>query len=103
MGQVYELAEFTIVDGRADEFEQVMEVARTVIGRDPGLDSIEYWRGVERPDVFILLLKWKSLEAHFEGWRNSPDYAEWSSLVVPFISGTPGDGHFIPCGEPYTG
>jgi heme-degrading monooxygenase HmoA len=103
MSQVFELAEFRIVDGRAEEFERVMESARSVIARDPGLDSIEYWRGIERADAFILLLKWKSLEAHLEGWRNSPHYSEWSALVTPFIAEVLGDGHFVPCGEPFSG
>jgi heme-degrading monooxygenase HmoA len=101
MSTVYELAEFTIPAGREADFEQTMLVAQEVIGRTPGLISIEYWRGVETPNVYNLLLKWESMDAHLVEWRDSPHYAEWSALVVPFIEGTPRDAHFIPCGEPY--
>ncbi len=104
MSVVYELSEFTIQEGRETEFEGTMLVAREVIGRTPGLESIEYWRCIETPNVYALLLKWRSMEAHLVEWRNSPLYAEWSALVVPFIEGTtPRDAHFAPCGSPYTG
>ena len=103
MSAVYELAEFEVPEGRELEFEEVMRQARTVIARTPGLVSIEYWRGVERTNVYTLLLKWRSMDAHLEEWRSSPDYGEWSALVVPFIVGQPRDAHFIPCGAPYEG
>ncbi|MBP2351440.1 heme-degrading monooxygenase HmoA [Kribbella aluminosa] len=95
---VYELTEFVVPKGRELEFEHVMRTARTVIARCAGLISIEYWRGVERRNVYTLLLKWRSMDAHLEEWRNSPHYPEWSALVVPFIVEPPRDEHFVPCG-----
>jgi len=101
-GPVYELCEFVVPEGRELEFEDVMRTARTVIARCAGLISIEYWRGVERRNVYTLLLKWRSLDAHLTEWRNSPHYPEWSDLIVPFIVEPPRDGHFVPCGVPYS-
>ncbi|MGC0367453.1 heme-degrading monooxygenase HmoA [Rhodococcus sp. 27YEA15] len=102
VGPVYELCEFVVPEGRELEFEKVMLTARTVIARCPGLVSIEYWRGVEKRNVYSLLLKWRSLDAHLVQWRSSPHYSEWSDLVVPFIVEPPRDGHFVPCGDPYS-
>jgi heme-degrading monooxygenase HmoA len=99
---VYELTEFVVPKGRELEFEDVMRTARTVIARCAGLISIEYWRGVERGNVYTLLLKWRSMDAHLEEWRNSPHYPEWSALVVPFIVEPPRDEHFTPCGSPFS-
>jgi heme-degrading monooxygenase HmoA len=99
---VYERCEFVVPEGRELEFEDAMRTARTVIARCAGLISIEYWRGVERENVYTLLLKWRSMDAHLQEWRNSPHYPEWSSLVVPFIVGEPRDEHFVPCGDPHS-
>jgi heme-degrading monooxygenase HmoA len=102
MSAVYELAEFTIPEGREPDFEKTMETARTVIARAPGFISIEYWQGIEQPNVYTILIKWRTLESHLDGWRHSPHYPEWSALVRPFIVETPRDAHFVPCGEPFT-
>jgi heme-degrading monooxygenase HmoA len=88
-GVVYELCEFVVPVGRELEFEDAMATARKVIARCDGLISIEYWRGVESTNVYTLLLKWRSMDAHLEEWRNSPHYSEWAELVVPFISEPP--------------
>jgi heme-degrading monooxygenase HmoA len=101
MTAVYELAEFTIPEGRERDFEETMETARTVIARAPGFISIEYWQGIEQPSVYTLLIKWRTLESHLDGWRKSSHYPEWSALVRPFIVGVPRDAHFTPCGEPF--
>jgi heme-degrading monooxygenase HmoA len=100
---IHEIAEFTIAEGREPEFEDTMMIARRVIARAPGFVSIEYWRGVERPQVYTLIIKWRSVEAHTEGFRQSALYSEWSALVRPFFAAPPEVAHAVPRINPFHG
>ena len=91
---IIESVQFAIVEGREQEFEQVMTRAREVIGRAKGFGSLEVARGVERPSVFQLLIRWDSVEDHLTGFRESEAYADWSALVRPFFAGDPLVEHF---------
>ena len=46
-------------------------------------------RCVERPDRHLLLVHWETLEAHTVGFRGSPDYARWKSLLHHFYDPFP--------------
>lgn len=96
---IHELAQFTIADGRADEFEQSMLAAREIIARSPGFVSIDYWRGIERPQVYTLLITWESVDAHVVGFRQGPLFAEWAALTRPFFGGDPFVEHHTPVGS----
>lgn len=93
---IHELAQFTIEAGREAEFEQTMLTAREVIARSPGFVSIEYWRGIERPYVYTLLIKWQTVEDHLVGFRQSELFSEWAALTRPFFAGDPVVEHYDP-------
>jgi heme-degrading monooxygenase HmoA len=98
---IHELAQFTIEAGREAEFEQTMLRAREVIARSPGFVSIEYWRGIERPDVYTLLVKWQTVDDHLVGFRGSELFQEWAGLTRPFFVGDPVVEHHDPRTGPF--
>ena len=100
---IYELAQIAITPGRGAEFEQAMLEARQVIAQAPGFVSIEYCRGVERPDVYQLLVAWETLDDHLRGFRGSDLFPLWRAVIGPFFDGDPFVEHVEPCGEPFTG
>jgi heme-degrading monooxygenase HmoA len=83
---IIENAEFSIIEGREEEFEVVMRKARAVVAASPGFISIDLARGVERPSVYLVRIAWRTVENHTKDFRESDLYLQWSELVRPFWS-----------------
>lgn len=91
---VIELARLFIDPERDQEFLTAYADAGKVIARQPGCRSVELRRCVEEPADFLLFVRWDTLEDHTEGFRNSPDFPVWRSLVSPFFTRPPHVEHF---------
>lgn len=53
-------------------------------------------RGVERPQTFLLLIRWASLSDHVDGFRNSPQFVQWRQLLGPYFADSPVVEHWEP-------
>ena len=73
---------------------QAAEFIETIIAASPGFLSLRVARCVERPDTFLLLVEWETLEDHTEGFRNSEAYQEWRALLHHFYDPFPVVEHF---------
>lgn len=87
---ILEAAFVTVLDGKADEFPAAVEQGRQhVLARAHGFRGIELRRGVERPNTFLLLISWDTLEDHTEGFRGGPLFPEWRGYIGPFFAEAP--------------
>jgi heme-degrading monooxygenase HmoA len=89
--------ESAILDVKAGEtaaFEAALQQARPLIAATPGFISIAVRRCIENPSRYLLLVEWESLEAHTVGFRQSPRYAEWRTLLHHFYDPFPTVEHF---------
>ena len=86
---VLELAILNVVSGRESEFEAAFSQARRLISAMPGFLSLELSRNTQVPNRYVLLVKWRSVEDHTEGFRRSQEYAEWSRLLHHFYEPFP--------------
>jgi quinol monooxygenase YgiN len=43
-------------------------------------------RGVEEPHRFVVVILWKSVERHMEGFRKSADFPAFFATVKPFFA-----------------
>jgi heme-degrading monooxygenase HmoA len=86
---VRELAILNIVSGRETEFEAAFAEARQLISAMPGFLSLELGRNTHVSNRYVLLVKWRSVEDHREGFRRSQAYAEWSRLLHHFYEPFP--------------
>ena len=91
---ILERALFPIKPGMADEFAAAFARARKLLEATPGFRKLEMRQGIETPDSFILLVWWDSVEAHMQGFRDSPAILEWRALLSPFFAGTPQMEHY---------
>jgi quinol monooxygenase YgiN len=90
-----------VLDVRAGEsgrFEQAFQQAEPLIASAPGFQRHELRRCVEKPDRFLLLVWWASLEDHTLGFRGSAAYQEWKSLLHHFYDPFPVVEHYTPRG-----
>lgn len=93
---ILEIATFDIVPGQEAGFEQAFTRARAVISKATGHLSHELLRSYETPSQYVLLVRWRRLEDHTEGFRGSASFAQWRALLQPFFARAPVVGHFNP-------
>jgi heme-degrading monooxygenase HmoA len=91
---ITEHAELSVTPGRETEFEAAFATAKALIAASPGFDGLTLSRGIERPNVYLLLVEWESVEAHQVGFRGSSAYDEWRALLHHFYDPFPAVEHF---------
>lgn len=93
---ILEAAQLSIKPGREAAFEAAMRQARPLIEASPGFGGIEVRRCIERPNAYLLLVRWEALEDHTVGFRGSDRYQQWRALLHDFYDPFPTVEHFAP-------
>jgi heme-degrading monooxygenase HmoA len=96
---ILEVAVLDVKPGEEIAFEQDFAKASIYIASVAGFVSHELQRCVEKPNRYILLVRWKTLEAHTEGFRKSPQYADWKALLHHYYDPFPTVEHYSLVGE----
>ena len=91
---ILEVAPLRIRAGQSADFVAAFKKAQTIIASMPGYLSHELQHCIERQDEYILLVRWRSLEDHEIGFRKSPQYQEWKSLLHHFYDPFPTVSHY---------
>jgi heme-degrading monooxygenase HmoA len=94
---VLEHALLPVRAGREREFEAAIAEARPLIEASPGFISLEIRRPAATGQAYLLLVKWRSIADHRDGFRQSDRYQQWRALLHPFYDHMPEVGYF---GEP---
>ncbi len=80
-----ERSELFIKDGLEDDFAATMsERGMTLLSSVPGVNSVQFGRGVENPGKFMLLVEWTAMDAH-TAFKSNPVYPEFAQLLKPFV------------------
>ncbi|MBU4518332.1 MAG: antibiotic biosynthesis monooxygenase [Gammaproteobacteria bacterium] len=83
---ILEHADIRIDPARTAEFEEaILRGASTVIAQARGFNGFKVNRSIESPGRYILTIYWDTLEDHTVGFRQSPAFAEWRTIVGPFF------------------
>jgi heme-degrading monooxygenase HmoA len=83
---ILEHADIRTDPARAAEFEEaILRGASSVIAQARGFKGFKVNRSIESPGRYILMIYWDTLEDHTVGFRQSPAFAEWRSIVGPFF------------------
>jgi heme-degrading monooxygenase HmoA len=93
---ILEAAVLSVKKGESEAFEAAFGRAEGIIASMPGHISHELLRSLEKPGQYILLVRWRSLEDHTEGFRKSGRYAEWRELLHHFYDPFPIVEHYSP-------
>ena len=93
---ILELAVLDVKSGQAREFEAAFAEAQRIIGSSRGYISHELQRCIEKPSRYLLLVRWRNLEDHTEGFRKSAPYQEWKRLLHHFYDPFPVVEHYEP-------
>jgi heme-degrading monooxygenase HmoA len=91
---ILEVAPLQIRSGQEAAFEAAFGQAQRIIASMPGYLSHELQRCLERPNEYVLLVRWTSLDAHEVGFRQSPEYQAWKQLLHHFYDPFPVVSHY---------
>jgi heme-degrading monooxygenase HmoA len=91
---ILEVAILDLKPSVAAEFEAAFKAASKIIATMPGYIDHELQHCVENCDRYILLVRWQQLEDHTVGFRQSPEYQEWRSLLHHFYDPFPTVEHY---------
>jgi heme-degrading monooxygenase HmoA len=91
---ILEVAVLDVRPGSEPAFEAAFDEARPLIAATPGYLGLELQRCVEAPSRYVLLVRWRRLEDHTEGFRGSPQYQRWKALLHHFYDPFPTVEHY---------
>jgi heme-degrading monooxygenase HmoA len=92
---VLEVAILNVRPGSQSAYESAFAQAEPLISASPGYISHELRRCLETPSRYILLVRWRTLEDHTQGFRGSASYEKWRSLLHHFYDPFPSVEHYV--------
>ncbi|MCY7389048.1 MAG: antibiotic biosynthesis monooxygenase [Burkholderiales bacterium] len=91
---ILEVALLRVRDGQASHFEAAFSQAQAIIASMPGYLGHELQRCLEKPNQYVLLVRWETVAHHEIGFRQSPQYQQWRSLLHHFYDPFPTVQHY---------
>jgi heme-degrading monooxygenase HmoA len=91
---ILEVAPLSVKIGKEPEFETAFEIAQKIISSMPGYITHELRRCLERRNEYLLLVQRQTIEDHEIGFRKSPQYLEWKTLLHHFYEPFPTVLHY---------
>ncbi len=91
---ILEAVTLCVIVGQEREFEAAFAIATPLVAAIDGYLSHELHRCLEVPGKYLLLIRWRNLEDHTIGFRQSPEYQHWKQLLHHFYDPFPIVEHF---------
>lgn len=91
---VLETAFIQVQPGRVEEFLQVLPTALEVVSGADGFIDAKVQRGIERANTVLITLRWRTLEDHTVGFRESDRFTQWRAIISPFFDAPPTVEHW---------
>lgn len=92
---IVEIADFRVDPKDHEAFGQALQRgAQTVLSKSQGYLAHRILACIESPGRYVLTVHWKTLEDHTVGFRESPAFADWRSIIGPFFAQPPHVEHF---------
>ena len=93
---ILEQAVLDVKPGLEREFEAAFAKAERILSTSPGYLSHELKRCIEKSSRYLLLVRWRTLQDHTVGFRQSAPYQEWKKLLHHFYDPFPTVEHYAP-------
>jgi len=81
-----EYIRYTLTSTPRDQFIAGYQKAAAHLQAAPECLGYDLTACEEEPSSFILRIRWKSTQAHLEGFRKGPHFAPFFAAVKPFFS-----------------
>ena len=91
---ILEVAVLDVIQDETHLFERDFKIAQQIISSQRGYTGHELQKCLEKQNRYILLVRWNNLEDHTIGFRQSPGYQEWKSLLHKYYDPFPTVEHY---------
>ncbi|SCW60243.1 Heme-degrading monooxygenase HmoA [Rhizobium mongolense subsp. loessense] len=91
---IYEIAQLPVHKQRTETFRQAFADVVPLLSRARGYRGHVLAQGVETPEVFNLIVQWRSLEDHTPGFEASEDHEVFMRGIQEYLSEEPAVYHF---------
>ncbi len=91
---ITEIALLKIRPGQSAAFEEAFTNAQPIIESANGYIQHELQQCLEEVDKYMLVVRWKTMEDHTIGFRQSEGYKEWKKLLHHFYDPFPVVEHY---------
>ena len=91
---ILEVAILDVIPEQTAEFERSFSEAQKIISLMKGYISHQLQKCLEKPNRYILLVNWETLDDHTQGFRGSAEYQEWRRLLHHFYDPFPEVEHY---------
>ena len=89
-----EVTMFEVRAGSQNDFRDGLTSVLPILTAQQGYLSHEFGASVEEPTQFWLIVRWKTLEDHTEGFRNSATFEEFVGAFRTFLAKPAEVAHF---------
>lgn len=86
---IYEIAVLPVHKDQLDAFKRAFTEVTPLLGRAQGYLGHMLAQGIETPEVFNLIVRWRSLEDHTPGFEASEDHRVFMTALQAYFSGEP--------------
>lgn len=90
---INEIVLITIDPANAHVFEAAVAKAAPLFKVADGCHGMALERGIEDPAQYRLIVKWKSIDHHMDGFRGSDAFQQWRALVGDYFAAPPVMNH----------
>lgn len=91
---VVEHALLPVRAGSEAAFVAALEQARPLVAASPGFLGMQVRPPADQGRDWLLLIHWRAIEDHRDGFRRSERYERWRALLHPFYDPVPGVRYF---------
>ena len=91
---ITEIALLKIRPGQSIAFEEAFINAQPIVESMHGYIQHELQQCLEEVDKYLLVVRWRTLEDHTVGFRQSEGYKEWKNLLHHFYDPFPVVEHY---------
>lgn len=86
---IIEHAILRIKPGQEADFEAAVPQAIPHLAASEGFLGVELRRSIENPSSYHLLVRWRTLEDHTVGFRESDRFPKWRAVIGGFFAAPP--------------
>ncbi|MHC1551616.1 antibiotic biosynthesis monooxygenase family protein [Phyllobacterium sp. K27] len=86
---IYEIAQLPVYGEHTEKFRQAFEEVVPLLSRAQGYLGHLLAQGIERPELFHLIVQWRSLEDHTPGFETSEDHRMFMRGIQEYFSEEP--------------
>ncbi len=86
---IYEIAQLPVYKEQTETFREAFAEVVPLLSRAQGYRGHFLAQGIERPELFHLIVRWRSLEDHTPGFKASEDHRTFMMGLQEYFSAEP--------------